>query len=334
MTRNLCAVVVPEAFSSNASDFLDQEFGGQSVLTLTLQAVVEAGVDQIICVGSSPNFMAATKELNVDFPVTMVQLGSHRVESHLEAIITYLDTSKEDTDLLILAGNQPLLQATDINEIVSEHSAQNAAVTVAVGGPANVDSGTALVADAKGRVQEVAPFRSALAFASEDSELIEAYPLYMFAADLFGPTVRRAKPMATNARVEDLIEVVAQTGNKCHIVDMEHRRTQVQGISTAEELGELSTHLQQDKMANLAKAGVQIVNPALTHIDLSVTVGAGTRIEPFTTITGSTVIGENCQVGPFAEVVSTKLENGSTLSHCSIKYGKMADDSTQTDFGS
>ncbi len=324
MTRKLCAVVAPEAFVSQAYDYLDQEFGGQSILNLTLQAVVAAGADQIICVGSTDNFLVATKELDVSSPVTMVHLSDHRTESHLEIISSYLDSPKDVTDVLILGGNQPLLNSDDIALMTSEHAKHSAAATIAVGGPLTGQSRSALISDAKGRVQQVESSRAAQAFASEEDDLAEAYSLYIFAADLLGPAIRRAKPMSTNARVEDLIEVIAQSGNKCHPVEMGHRREQVRGVVSNEHLADLNGALQRQKMAELIEAGVQIVNPALTHIDLSVEIGAGTRIEPFTTLTGTTVIGTQCQIGPFVEILGSKVDDGTELNNCSLRHGELA----------
>jgi bifunctional UDP-N-acetylglucosamine pyrophosphorylase/glucosamine-1-phosphate N-acetyltransferase len=44
------------------------------------------------------------------------------------------------------------------------------------------------------------------------------------------------------------------------------------------------------------RAGVDIVDPAATVIDLDVEIGEDTRIEPFTTIRGKTKIGRDCTV--------------------------------------
>jgi bifunctional UDP-N-acetylglucosamine pyrophosphorylase/glucosamine-1-phosphate N-acetyltransferase len=77
-------------------------------------------------------------------------------------------------------------------------------------------------------------------------------------------------------------------------------------------------------------AGVTIVDPAATVIDVDVEIGRDTVIEPFTTLRGSTRIGEDClvrhsylvdcviedgvSVGPFAYLrPGTVLRNGSKV---------------------
>jgi bifunctional UDP-N-acetylglucosamine pyrophosphorylase/glucosamine-1-phosphate N-acetyltransferase len=65
--------------------------------------------------------------------------------------------------------------------------------------------------------------------------------------------------------------------------------------------------------ARLVEAGVTIVDPLATYIEAGVRIGAGTVIQPNTTLSGSTSIGENCRIGPNTIVVSSKIAN-----RCSI----------------
>jgi bifunctional UDP-N-acetylglucosamine pyrophosphorylase/glucosamine-1-phosphate N-acetyltransferase len=69
------------------------------------------------------------------------------------------------------------------------------------------------------------------------------------------------------------------------------------------------------KLAQLAiherhmRAGVSILDPGATVIDIDVEIGRDTVIEPFTTIAGSTKIGEGCTVR-HAYLVDCVLEDG------------------------
>ena len=59
-------------------------------------------------------------------------------------------------------------------------------------------------------------------------------------------------------------------------------------------------------------AGVTIVDPAATVIDVDVSIGQDTVIEPFTTIRGSTSIGRGCTIR-HAYIVDAVLEDGVTV---------------------
>ncbi len=59
-------------------------------------------------------------------------------------------------------------------------------------------------------------------------------------------------------------------------------------------------------------AGVEIVDPAATVIDLDVQIGADTVIEPFTTIRGASTIGPGCTIR-HSYLVDCTLEEGVTV---------------------
>jgi bifunctional UDP-N-acetylglucosamine pyrophosphorylase/glucosamine-1-phosphate N-acetyltransferase len=54
-------------------------------------------------------------------------------------------------------------------------------------------------------------------------------------------------------------------------------------------------------------AGVVITDPATTYIGTGVEIGAGTVIQPNTTITGATIIGANCEIGPNTVIRSSRI---------------------------
>src|SRR5881296_2397615 len=59
--------------------------------------------------------------------------------------------------------------------------------------------------------------------------------------------------------------------------------------------------------ARLAESGVNIVDPATTYVEVGVEVGTGTAIYPNTTITGSTIVGRNCRVGPNTVIIDSRI---------------------------
>ena len=48
--------------------------------------------------------------------------------------------------------------------------------------------------------------------------------------------------------------------------------------------------------------GVTIIDPASTYIGADVEIGADTLLYPGTVLKGKTVIGEDCMIGPSAEI--------------------------------
>ncbi|HXY37138.1 MAG TPA: NTP transferase domain-containing protein [Planctomycetaceae bacterium] len=74
------------------------------------------------------------------------------------------------------------------------------------------------------------------------------------------------------------------------------------GVNTRAQLADVERSIQRDTQQALMAEGVTIVAPEMTYIDPRARIGAETIIYPFTTITGSPVIGRNCRIGPHALV--------------------------------
>ena len=114
---------------------------------------------------------------------------------------------------------------------------------------------------------------------------------------------------------------------------------QAEGLKTPH----LSADLMQDfavrDLASLAEAakmtnslinhrhmdkGVEILDPENTWIDAQVQIGRGTKILPYSFISGSSRLGKNCLVGPFARIENSRLEDQvhfeqSTAAGCVIR---------------
>jgi bifunctional UDP-N-acetylglucosamine pyrophosphorylase/glucosamine-1-phosphate N-acetyltransferase len=61
--------------------------------------------------------------------------------------------------------------------------------------------------------------------------------------------------------------------------------------------------------ARLMEAGVEIIDPHTTYIGEGVEIGAGSMIFPNTTITGETIVGRNCHIGPNTVIVDSRIAN-------------------------
>lgn len=57
-------------------------------------------------------------------------------------------------------------------------------------------------------------------------------------------------------------------------------------------------------------AGVTFTDPATCYVDAGVSIGKDSVIQPFCFLTGSTVVGSQCQVGPFSRIHDSVLDDG------------------------
>ena len=62
-----------------------------------------------------------------------------------------------------------------------------------------------------------------------------------------------------------------------------------------------------DECTRFIQAGVQIVDPMTTYLESGVEIGAGTVIYPNTTISGESIVGERCRIGPNSIVADSRI---------------------------
>lgn len=68
-----------------------------------------------------------------------------------------------------------------------------------------------------------------------------------------------------------------------------------------------------DECAKFIEAGVQIVDPMTTYLEPGVQIGAGTVVYPNTTVSGESIIGERCRIGPNAIIFDSRLGDEVTV---------------------
>lgn len=100
---------------------------------------------------------------------------------------------------------------------------------------------------------------------------------------------------------------------------------EVRGINDRVQLAEAEASMRQRILRAHMLAGVTIVDPATTYIDAGVTIGADTRVEPGTRVTGASAIGAACVIGPNTDIHASALGE-----RCIIRYS-MIEESTLED---
>ena len=72
-------------------------------------------------------------------------------------------------------------------------------------------------------------------------------------------------------------------------------------------------------------AGVTIVDPASTTIEVDVTIGRDTIVEPSSFLRGSTSVGERCVIGPLTTLIDTAAGDEVTIPHSYLHGARLAD---------
>ena len=110
----------------------------------------------------------------------------------------------------------------------------------------------------------------------------------------------------------DVISIVRSDG---HVVRAKHVDdcALVAGVNDRVQLAELGAELNRRIVAAHQRAGVTIVDPATTWIDVDVTVGRDTVVYPGTQLLGATRIGGRCQIGPDTTLTDVTVGDDATV---------------------
>jgi bifunctional UDP-N-acetylglucosamine pyrophosphorylase/glucosamine-1-phosphate N-acetyltransferase len=68
-----------------------------------------------------------------------------------------------------------------------------------------------------------------------------------------------------------------------------------------------------DECARFIEQGVQIVDPMTTYLEPGVQIGVGTIVYPNTTVSGESIIGERCRIGPNAVIFDSRIGDEVTV---------------------
>ncbi|HIE57602.1 MAG TPA: bifunctional UDP-N-acetylglucosamine diphosphorylase/glucosamine-1-phosphate N-acetyltransferase GlmU, partial [Anaerolineales bacterium] len=85
------------------------------------------------------------------------------------------------------------------------------------------------------------------------------------------------------------------------------------GINTRIHLAEATARMQERINRRWMLAGVTLLDPSTTYIEVEVAIGQDTVIGPNTHLQGKTSIGRNCSIGPNAIVRNTQIGD-----HCEV----------------
>ena len=151
--------------------------------------------------------------------------------------------------------------------------------------------------------------------------------LYLVRVAEILPALERVRPNNRQGEyyLTDALNVLAVTGRDVTTVPVADP-TEMLGINTREELAEAESALRRRVLAGLMARGVTIVDPPSTFVDTDVRVGRDAVLHPQTVVTGRTVIGADCQIGPGARIHDAVLGRGvrvrdSSLEGCRVGPG-------------
>jgi bifunctional UDP-N-acetylglucosamine pyrophosphorylase / glucosamine-1-phosphate N-acetyltransferase len=208
-------------------------------------------------------------------------------------------------DLLVLAGDAPLVRPESLQQLVAAHQRSAAAATVLTARRADPGDYGRIVRRENGTIRAIVE----AADATEDERSISEVnsSIYVFSADKVWPALDRID--AANALGElyltDAVRVLADQGE--HVAAHEGDPEEAEGVNTRVELAAAAAALRDRINEAHMLAGVTITDPATTWIEASVELDTDATVHPFTVLRGHTRVGAGAEVGPHVVAVDAVI---------------------------
>jgi bifunctional UDP-N-acetylglucosamine pyrophosphorylase/glucosamine-1-phosphate N-acetyltransferase len=300
------------------------ELCGRAMVLWPVRAALEAGAGRIVVVDSPERALAEMLPEGVELAVQEQPNGTGGAVAAAMARIGGVDVSSAGTNapaagsdaqapapVLVLSGDVPLVSAEAIAELVDAHTQSGAAATMATTILDDPSGYGRVVRDADGAVLRVVETKRQGDATQAQREIREVNTgIFVFDARALAGALPRLS--AENAQGElylpQVLDVLRADGAKvaAHVVEDERL---VLGVNDRASLARVRALAQSAIHERHMRAGVGIVDPAATVIDVDVQIGEDTVIEPFTTIRGATRIGRDCTVR-HSYLVDCVLEDG------------------------
>jgi bifunctional UDP-N-acetylglucosamine pyrophosphorylase/glucosamine-1-phosphate N-acetyltransferase len=284
---------------------------GMPMIWWPLRAAREAGAKRVIVVDSPDRPL---DEVVGDAATIVVQAEPNGTAGAVKAAAPEIEAG--DT-VIVTLGDTPLITAETITRLAAQHESSGAAATIATTVLADPTGYGRVVRAPDGTVERVVETKTP-GDATELELRIREVNTGVFAFEGAALVAALDEVTSDNAQGElyfpDVIPVLHQHERSVLAFEIEDP-TLMLGLNDRAGLAHVTAIAQQRIHARHMEAGVTIINPAATVIDVDVEIGADTVVAPFSSIHGSSRIGSGCTIGPASTLIDVEVHDGAKVIH-------------------
>lgn len=230
----------------------------------------------------------------------------HAVRTVLEEVGTITGT------VLVTYGDVPLLRTETLADLLEQHATDGNAVTVLTAQVPDPTGYGRIIRDADQAVLEIVEEKDATPQQRAIKEMNSG--IYAFDGLLLADAVKRVS--SDNAQGEeyltDVLSILREEGHRvgAHVAA---DYVEVEGVNDRVQLAFARKVLNQRILERHMRAGVTIVDPASTWIDVDVEISSDVVIHPATQLHGRTSIASEAEIGPASTLTDTEVGEGAVI---------------------
>ena len=276
--------------------------GGVPMVEQVLRTVKAAGTRrQIVVVGFGGEMVQEYLGNEAETVMQKEQLGTGHAVLQAEALL-----KDEQGTLLVTCGDTPLVTKDTFASLLDWHEKSGAAATILTAHMPDPTGYGRIIRDEAGQVVKIVEQKDGT---PEELAVDEVNAgIYCFDLSLLWQMLHNVNN--NNAQGEYyLTDIIGMLVNAGKVVSAfaapDYKETL--GVNSRQQLAAAEQVLRSRKLDELMTDGVSIIDPANTYVDTTVVVGRDTVLYPGTILEGNTVIGEDCQIGPYVRMTNVQM---------------------------
>ena len=233
------------------------------------------------------------------------------------AVMQGKDFIADDSCVIILYGDTPLITGDTLKEMINYHNNQDNVCTVLTAEFEDPTGYGRIVRDEHGEIDFIVEQKDANIDQLKIKEVNSG--MYCFK----GKYLKFALDNIDNDNAQgeyyitDAVQVLKNENLKVGAYKIANVE-EIYGINSKVQLAEAEKIMRKRINQKHMEKGVTIINPDNTYIESSVIIGRDTTIYPGVIIEGDTIIGEDCCIGQNSRIVNSKIGNNVEIQSSTI----------------
>lgn len=299
------------------------EVMGRPLVEHVIRATKEAGVTEVCAV---VGHMSEVVQEAISTPGVEYRY-QHEVLGTGHAVMMAEDFIKDESHVLILCGDTPLVTSKTLEDMLAFHCENNNSATVLSTIVDNPTGYGRIIRNANNAFMKIVEQKDA----SEEEKAVGEINSGMYCFK--GKDLKYALKQLTNENAQgeyyltDTLEILLKQGHKVDAVVTEEQ-DDIRGINNRVQLHDANTIMKNRINEKWMLEGVTIMDSNSTYISCDATIGMDTVIYPGVIMEGHVTMGENCIIGPQSRIINSQIGNHVKVEASTILESKVGNETT------
>ena len=299
---------------------------GRPLIAWPVAAARDAGAGRVIVVDNPKRRLEEHLPDGVEVAIQAEPRGTG------DAVAAAAGLIDPDATVVIVNGDVPLITAEAIAALIEAHEGAGAKATMATMELDDPGAYGRVVRDGDGSVLKVVEAKGGANDATPEELAIREVNTGVFAFDGGALVAALQRLGSDNAQGEvylpDVLPVLRDQDGTAVAAHLVTDPALTLGINDRAELAEVRRLAQHRINTAHMRAGVTIVDPASTTIDVTVALAPDVTIEPYVQLHGSTSVGTGSTIGAMSTLTDTQIGEHVTVLHSHLTQARVDDGAT------